>query len=196
MSEQNSSKAPSNKAVLPGDSLGTEEEFEPGNGALNRGGVVVAARIGESRPDMSNRVMTVKPAKIIAKLPERGDYVIGTVESAASSIAQVKIEAINDELSTKEFSGMLSMRDERHRRSSPQIKPGDLIRAKVISTKNSIFHLSLDDPNCGVLFTVCSNCGGRVVALGRGAVKCTECGWTDDRMLSEDFVQYSRNQRT
>jgi exosome complex component CSL4 len=179
--------------VLPGDSLAAEEEFEAGTGSVIYGGNVVAARVGEVSPDLSARTMTVKPAKKgLAKLPETGDYVIGTVQSAASSVAQILIEAINDIPSSKELSGMLSLRDDRRRRSAPPIKAGDVIRAKVISTTNAIYHLSLDDPKCGVLYTVCSFCGGRVVALGHGAVKCTECGMADDRMLSEDFIEYSR----
>ena len=182
--------------VLPGDSLAAQEEFEAGTGAVIYGGNVVASRVGEVSPDMVARTMRVKPARQdLAKLPETGDYVVGTVQSAASSIAQVKIDAINDLQSSKELSGMLSMRDDRRRRISSPIKPGDVIRAKVISTTNAIYHLSLDDSRCGVLYTVCSFCGGRVVALGHGAVKCTECGMADDRMLSEDFIQFSRSVR-
>jgi len=182
------------KFVLPGDNLGAEEEFEPGLGSTSLDGKVVASVVGEASPNMSSRVMLVKPAKQdIAKLPEVNDVIIGTVQSAASSIAQVRIDAINDIRSTKDLSGMLSMRDDRHRRSSSPIRAGDVVRARVTSTVNSIYHLSLDCTGCGVIFTVCSFCGGRVVALGRGAVKCTECGSTDDRLLSDDFVTYSRS---
>lgn len=182
--------------VLPGDSLATIEEFEPSNGAVISGDNVVSSVVGVVAPDLTNRVMIVKPSKKgIAKLPETGDYIIGKVQSAASSLAQVSIDAINDVPSSKDLSGMLSMREERHRRSAPPIRAGDIVRAKIISTINSIYHLSLDDPNCGVLYTVCSFCGGRVIALGRGGIKCTECGATDDRLLSEDFVEYSRGRR-
>lgn len=192
----NDSQKIQRRHVLPGDCLAAQEEFEAGAGAVIYGGNVVASRVGEVSPDMAARTMTVKPSRQdLAKLPETGDYIVGTVQSAASSIAQVKIEAINGIPSSKELSGMLSMRDDRRRRSSSPIKPGDVIRAKVISTTNAIYHLSLDDSHCGVLYTVCSFCGGRVVALGHGAVKCAECGMADDRMLSEDFIQYSRSVR-
>jgi exosome complex component CSL4 len=90
---------------------------------------------------------------------------------------------------------MMSFRDDRRRRSSP-VKPGDTIRAKVFSTKNSIYHLTLDAPDCGVLFTVCSVCGGSVIALGRDRVKCRECGTVDDRLLADDFIRLSRTQPT
>ena len=180
------------RIVLPGDSLATQEEFEPGFGSAVLVGDIVATRIGEVSPDMRNRVMIIKPAKPdLAKLPEIGDYVIGSVQSATSSIAQIRIDEINGVASSKDLSGMLSMRDERHRRNSFSIKSGDVIRAKITSTTNAIYHLGIDDPSCGVIYTVCSICGNRVVALGRGTVKCTECGTVDDRLLSEDFIALS-----
>ena len=90
---------------------------------------------------------------------------------------------------------MLSLRDERRRNSSP-IKAADIIRARVLSTKNAIFHLALDGPRCGVISTVCSNCGGPVVPLGRDRVKCPECGLVDERILAEDMFKPSGSQGT
>ena len=157
------------------------------------GDSVVSTVVGEARPDMANRVFRVKESKQhLGRVPRPGDYVTGSVQSAQPSIAQIKIEGVNEELSNKEFTGMLSMRDERRRRTSSPIKPGDIIRAKVSSVKNAIFHLTLDAPGCGVLYTVCSVCGRDVVALGRDRVKCRECGWVDERLLADDFIKYSR----
>ncbi|HZW54662.1 MAG TPA: exosome complex RNA-binding protein Csl4 [Nitrososphaerales archaeon] len=181
------------RRVLPGDKLSTIEEFTAGPGAAIVGDTVVSTVVGEARPDMINRVFKVTPSKQNrGHVPKPGDYVIGSVQSAQPSVAQVKIEGVNDEQSNKEFTGMLSTRDERRRRTSSPIKPGDIIRAKVSSVKNAIFHLTLDAPDCGALYTVCSVCGRDVVALGRDRVKCRECGWVDERLLADDFIRYSR----
>jgi exosome complex RNA-binding protein Csl4 len=189
----NQSSEDQSKHVLPGEFLAAQEEFEAGEGSAVIGGNVIATRIGSPRADMSQRVMAVLPARHdIAKLPQVGDHVSGTVESAASSVAQVKIEAVNEVPSSKELSGMLSLREDRRRGRASPLRAGDVIRAKISSTKNAIYHLVMDDPSCGVIYTVCSFCGGRVIALGHGAIKCTECGATDDRLLSEDFIAYSR----
>lgn len=183
------------KHVLPGEKLATIEEFAPGTGSAIIGDSVISTIVGEVQPDLSSRVINVKLQKTgLQGIPSAGDYVTGTVQSAQPSMAQVKIEAVNDEPSSKEFTGMLSMRDERRRRTSSPIKTGDVIRAQVISTKNAIFHLTVDCSNCGVLFTVCSNCGNDVVAIGRDRVKCKECGWVEERLLAEDFIRYSRGQ--
>jgi len=180
--------------VLPGDKLASIEEFVPGSGTASVGESIVSTVTGGKQADMTNRVMNVKPAKDAAgTLPREGDYITGFVDSASPAMAQITIKAINDVPSNKEFTGMLSLRDERRRRSSP-IKAADTIRAKVISTKNAIFHLAIDDPKCGVINTVCSNCGGRIVPLGRDRVKCPECGLVDDRLLAEDLLKPSRSQ--
>ncbi|MHB8568151.1 MAG: exosome complex RNA-binding protein Csl4 [Nitrososphaerales archaeon] len=183
------------RAALPGDRLATIEEFASGSGSTVSGETVIATVVGETHPDMVNRVINVDIRKqSVAPIPVTGDYVIGTVQSAQPSMAQVMIEAVNDIPSSKEFTGMLSMRDERRRRTSSPIKSGDVLRAKVSSTKNAIFHLTVDAPNCGVLYTVCSMCGKDVVVIGRDRIKCRECGWGDERLLSEDFVMYSQSQ--
>ena len=182
------------KVALPGDKLATIEEFVSGEGSASFGEFVSATIAGRVEPDMSNRVMNVKLGRSgLERLPQSGDYIIGIVQSAQPAAAQVNIIAVNDAPSHKDFTGMLSLRDDRRRRSNP-LKPGDTIRAMIFSTKNSIFHLTLDAPNCGVLYTVCNMCGGSVVALGRDRVKCRECGWVDERLLAEDFIKYSRSQ--
>jgi len=190
--EKNSNREKSRKAV-PGDRLATIEEFVPGVGSASVDDSVISTVVGDVRPDMVNRVINVKPSRsAYDSLPKVGDYVIGHVDSAQPSMVQVTIIAVNEEISDKELSGMLSMRDERRRRTTSPIKAGDTIRAKVTSTKNSIYHLALDDSKTGVMKTVCSNCGGNVIAMGRDRVKCRECGFVDERLLSDDFVKYSR----
>ncbi|HXQ91710.1 MAG TPA: exosome complex RNA-binding protein Csl4 [Nitrososphaerales archaeon] len=180
--------------AIPGDRLATIEEFVPGVGSASIGDSVISTVVGDVRPDMVNRVINVKPAKSADdSLPKVGDYVIGHVDSAQPSMVQATIIAVNDEVSDKELSGMLSMRDERRRRTTSPIKAGDTIRAKVISTKNSIYHLAIDDSKSGVIQTVCSNCGGSVIAMGRDRVKCRECGLVDERLLSDDFIKNSRS---
>lgn len=178
-----------NQYVLPGDKLATIEEFSPGTGTAIIGESIVSTLSGVKETDMPNRIVRVRSIRTAGvKMPNVGDYITGFVESSSPTVVQITIRAVNEIESSKEFSGMLSLRDERRRSSSP-IKAADLVRAKVISTKNSIFHLALTDERCGVISTVCSSCGGTIVPLGRDRVKCPECGLVDDRLLAEDFFK-------
>lgn len=179
--------------VLPGDKLASIEEFVPGTGTASIGDSIVSTVTGGKKPDMANRVMNVEPVKTATEtIPKVGDYITGFVDSASPAVAQITIRAINEVPSSKQFTGMLSLRE--RRRKSPPIKAADTIRAKVISTKNAIFHLAIDDQKCGVINTVCSNCGGRIVPLGMDRVKCPECGLVDDRLLAEDLLRPNPSQ--
>lgn len=182
------------KIVLPGDKLASIEEFGPGTGTTSVGDSIVSTLVGGRGVDMSKRVINVRPVKsATSSIPQAGDYVTGFVDSASPNVVQVTIESINEVPSDKQFTGMLSLREERRRKSNP-IKAADTIRAKVISTKNAIFSLGIEDQRCGVISTVCSNCGGRIVPLGMDRVKCPECGLVDDRLLAEDLLRPSRPQ--
>lgn len=195
MMENKKSSMKKDRPAVPGDRLATIEEFVPGSGSASLGDAVVSTVVGDVQPDMVNRVMNVKAVNSAEKnLPKVGDLIVGHVDSSQPSMAQITILAVNDELNDKQLSGMLSMREDRRRRTSSPIKAGDIIRAKVTSTMNSIYHLSLEDASAGVIETVCSNCGGSVIALGRDRVKCKECGFVDERILSPDFVKSSRGQ--
>jgi len=188
------SKISQKSVAVPGDKLSTIEEFVPGEGSATIGEHIIATVPGSVKPDMVNRIMNVIPAKSANDiLPKVGDYIIGLVDSAQSSVAQITILALNDIVSEKELSAMLSLREDR-RRKSPPIKSGDIIRAKIFSTKNSIYHLTLDGQNSGVVRTACTNCGGEVIMLGRDRIKCKDCGLVDERLLANDFTKDSRYQ--
>jgi len=64
----------------------------------------------------------------------------------------------------------------------------DLVKLKIIGHLNGAIHATIQDPELGVLFTKCRKCGMDVKPL-RDIVKCVECGWTDDRKLSNDFLK-------
>ena len=64
----------------------------------------------------------------------------------------------------------------------------DLVKVKIIGKLNGAIHATLNGPELGVLFTKCRKCGKNVKPL-RDIIKCTECGWTDERKLSSDFLK-------
>ncbi|MGI0150979.1 MAG: hypothetical protein ACREC5_03460, partial [Thermoplasmata archaeon] len=66
------SESPSNPAtlVLPGDLLGTAEEFVPGLGAYEVGGRVFAALLGHPEIDPKARAVSVRAIHAIPRLSE------------------------------------------------------------------------------------------------------------------------------
>lgn len=178
------------RMVLPGEALAIVEEFEPGAGTYSTGESVRASALGVAEFDLKQRKVIVKSPVKKQPLPSKGGSVEGIVETAQPNVVNVRITSINGQSSNANFSGMLTVKQDTHQRRQRRAviaKPGDYIRATVMSTKNAIIHLSLESEKDGVLTSVCSICGGGVVKIN-DRVKCKECGYMEERALSSDFV--------
>ena len=158
--------------VLPGDKIAITEEYEAGNNACDDGNVVRATVIGENQIDKKERLVHVKNHKSLS-VPEVGDVVIGTVEAVMGSMMAILIKYINGKAVKSQVECICPTRN---------------IRKRNIALVNGAIHATIQDPSLGVLFTKCRKCGMDVKPL-RDIVKCVECGWTDDRKLSSDFLK-------
>ena len=178
------------RKALPGEALAVVEEFEPGEGTYSAGESIRASSLGIAQFDLKQRKVIIKSPVKKQILPLKGNTIEGVVESAQPSVANIRITGINGEPSNANFSAMLIVRQDMHQRRQRRsiiAKPGDFIRATVISTKNAIIQLSLEHEKDGVLTSVCSICGGAVVKIN-DRVKCKECGYVEERALSPDFI--------
>lgn len=175
------------KMVLPGDALAISEEFLPGKNAYDADGTIRALLAGNVVRDLSQREVMVKPVAI-AKTPSVGDVVIGQVEAAQTSTAHLKIYYLNGVPKPRGFEGALFLRDQRAGRGMrrTQVKLGDVVRARVVSTMNGLIELSINEPHLGVIATLCSNCGHPLTRVDRGA-RCEQCGNMEDRKFADDF---------
>ena len=170
--------------VLPGDKIAITEEYEAGNNACDDAHIVRATVIGESEVDKKERLVNVKNHKSIS-IPEKGDIVIGTVEAVMGSMIAVLINYINSKPVKSQVECICATRSIR-KKNVALVK--DLVKLKIIGHLNGAIHATIQEPELGVLFTKCRKCGMDVKPL-RDIVKCVECGWTDDRKLSRDFLK-------
>ena len=171
-------------SVLPGDKIAIIEEYETGRNACDDGHIVRATVVGESEVDKKNRVVNVKNRTIIS-IPEKDDIVIGTVEAVMGSMIAVMIKYINSIPVKSQVECICATRSLR-KKNVALVK--DLVKLKIIGHLNGAIHASIQEPELGVLFTKCRKCGMDVKPL-RDIIKCVECGWTDDRKLSNDFLK-------
>ena len=137
---QPSTTSAGKKVALPGDELAVIEAFAAGSNTFVDNGEVRALRVGYAEPDRKDRVISVKPSRGSIGVPKPGDMIVGTVETAQPSIANILIEEINDQYSEAGFSGMLQSGGDPRNRNRRRVtcKPGDVVRAQVYSVKNSI----------------------------------------------------------
>lgn len=181
------------RPTLPGDELATMEEFNAGEGTYTNLGAIRAIKLGWARYDFKKREASVEGQRQPTGVPRPGASIIGQIESIGGNVINVRVYYVGDVKSSGRFTGMLLLKPEggrgRARSRGPIVgKPGDILRARVTSNRNAIIHLSIDGEEDGVIYTICSICGGRVIRAGR-RVKCVECGIIDERRLASDFGQ-------
>jgi exosome complex component CSL4 len=175
--------------VLPGERLGVIEEFIPDSGTYVKDGVIYSKIVGRSLLDLLNKRVSVYPLINGAVVPKVSTTVIGQVGNAQSDNVLVKIFKIGQKKLSGNFGGILHISDvsDRYVTSMNDVcKPGDIIRAKVISEKNRIYHLTTNDKGLGILYAFCSICG-TLLEPQRYELKCPKCGNIENRKMSSDY---------
>lgn len=183
------SKQESGQFVLPGERLGVIEEFIPDAGTYVKDGVIYSKVVGRALLDLVNRRVSVFPLIRGALVPKVGNTVLGQVSNVQSESASVRIFKINNKRLSGIFTGVLHISDVQMRYVDSMFdvcKPGDIIRAEVISEKNKVYHLSTKDKNLGVVYAFCSQCGF-LLEQRRQAMHCPRCGKIEKRKTALDY---------
>jgi len=179
----------SGQVVIPGERLGVIEEFIPDSGTYSKDGVIYSKIVGRALVDLLNKRVSVYPLVHEATVPKVSSEVVGEVGNAQSDNVLVKIFKIGSKEVSGVFSGILHISDveDRYVNSMSDVcKPGDIIRAKVISEKNQIYHLSTSEENLGVLYAFCGRCGN-LLESKRHEMFCPKCGNVEERKTALDY---------
>ena len=185
-------KSPEQKSghlVLPGERLGVIEEFIPDSGTFVKDGVIFSKIVGRSLMDLQTRRVSVYPMVDRVVVPKVSTVVIGQVGNAQSDNVLVKIFRTGNKKLSGNFGGILHVSDVSDRyvdQISDVCKPGDIIKAKVISDKNQTFHLTMNDKGLGVLYGFCSRCGTLLEQHGYD-LKCPKDGNVETRKIAPDY---------
>jgi exosome complex component CSL4 len=175
--------------VVPGERLGVIEEFIPDSGTYVKDGVIYSRTVGRALIDMLNKRVSVYPLVNGELVPKVSSTVVGQIGNAQSDNVLVKILKIENKRLSGEFSGILHISDvsDRYIDSMNDVcKPGDIVRAKVISGKNRIFHLSTNDKNLGIVYAFCSRCS-TLLEPQRYEMHCPKCGNIENRKIAPDY---------
>ncbi len=183
------SERKSGQFVVPGDRLGVIEEFMPGSGTYVEAGVIHSQVTGRTLLDMLNRKVSVYPLIRGVSVPKTGSIVAGQVSGVQNNSATLRISQMGEKFLSGNFTGILHISD-----VSPDYveimydvcKPGDIMRAKVISTMNRTHHLSTSEKNLGVIYAFCSHCG-HILTLRRQELLCPNCGKIEKRKTASDY---------
>jgi exosome complex component CSL4 len=179
----------SGRLVVPGERLGVIEEFIPDSGTFVKDGVIYSKIVGRELLDLLNKRVSVYPLVNGGIIPKVSTIVIGQVGNAQSDNVLVKIFRVGNKEISGEFGGILHVSDVSDRyvdSISDVCKPGDILRAKVISEKNRVYHLSTNDKNLGVLYAFCSR-DSSLLEQQRFDLRCPKCGNIERRKLAPDY---------
>lgn len=170
--------------------MGVIEEFSPGPGTYVEQGTIYSKATGRTLIDLLNKQVSVYPVIRAASSPKAGSIIVGQVAQTQSQTANVRILKIDKKTLTGPFTGVLHISD-----ASPVYvdsmfdvcKSGDILRAKVLSEINRVYHLSTAiDRNLGVIIAFCSNCG-HTLQWRRSRMRCPNCGKIENRKVATDY---------
>jgi exosome complex component CSL4 len=184
-----SAKQKSGQFVVPGDRLGVIEEFMPGPGTYVENGTIYSLATGRALVDVLNKQVSVFSKTRFVGVPKVGSIVVGQVADVQSKIAIVRIFQIGRRSLSGFFTGILHVSDVSVRFVETMYeacKPGDFIRARVVSDKNRVFHLSIKEPNLGIIYAFCSRCGA-FLSFKRTRMRCLNCGNIEKRKVAQDY---------
>jgi exosome complex component CSL4 len=174
------------RLVLPGEELGTTEEFLPGKGTYEEGGKIFSAVAGVLDIDTKEMAILVRPANPPVKL-KVGDIVIGTVDEVRSSMVELELARVAGKNRAISDQGAASVHVSHISENyvpdvESQFHLLDVVRAKVIQTDPSI-QLSTAGMDFGVIRALCGKCRQPLKLKGE-TLWCEEDQRTEGRKLS------------
>ncbi len=178
------------RIVLPGEIIGTSEEFSSKNGTFMDKGSIYAAVTGEVKVNNKERSISVSPITNTPPNLQVGDIVIGQVSDVKDSVALVEIagikgrgerEIVNVEQAAIHVS---NVKDAYVKELYYEFAPFDIVKAKVIDLRN--MRLTTVNKELGVMKAYCGNCR-TVLKRDNGKLKCPKCNRTETRKLSSDY---------
>jgi exosome complex component CSL4 len=178
------------KIVLPGELIGTSEEFIPKNGTYEDRGNIFAAATGYVKIIPKDRSISVEPATNVPPHLSVGDIVIGQVTDLKESVALVEIAGIKGrgERAIVNAEGaaihVSNVKDAYVKDLSYEFAPFDIVKGRVLDLRN--MRLSTVNKEFGVMKAYCGYCRN-VLKRENDKLKCPNCKRTETRKLSSDY---------
>jgi exosome complex component CSL4 len=183
------SEPTSSELVLPGDLLGTAEEFVPGHGTYEDRGKIYAALMGHRRIDPNDRAIRVDAVHAIPEV-EEGDHVFARVDEVKSAMAICTVVATARSRrvvpGAPEGTVHISKAKEGYTESlGSEFQPGDILYARVLQRHPTI-KLTTAAAHLGVVSARCQVCHA-LLARGPEDLLCPRCGNRERRKVAKGY---------
>lgn len=175
--------------VLPGDLLGTAEEFLPGHGTYEDRGKIYAALMGHRSVDPTDRAVRVTAIHSIPTVHD-GDVVFGRVDEVKSAMAILTVLGVRD--SRRAVPGapegtvhISKAKDGYTEALGAEFASGDIVLAEVLQSRPTI-KLTTAPPELGVVAARCQACHA-LLTSDKNALVCPRCGNRESRKMSRSY---------
>ncbi|NYT02343.1 MAG: RNA-binding protein [Methanosarcinales archaeon] len=178
-----------NSIVLPGDVVGSTEEFVAGHDTYVAGGYIYASTTGQVEIDRERRSARVITKSNAPPRLQNGDIVVGEVIDMKESLVILSLAVkkgyesrpISDEEATIHISNVKNsyVKDLRQ-----MFGLRDIVKAKIIDERQ--LRLFTGDEELGVIKAYCSRCMSDL-RLKEGKLECPTCHNSETRKLSRDY---------
>ena len=185
--------------VIPGDYLGDVSKFAQGPGTYEKGGGIFSELVGEvrlvERPEggdsQASHVMSVAGKYSLSEVPNVGSVVMTRVLNVSERQAKVWIISVGTTLLPEPLSGVIRREDVRAVEKDTvnvfsSFRPGDIVRARVISLGESHSHygLATDRNELGVVMAT-SEGGHPMGPVSWTEMQCSQTSLRETRKVAK-----------
>jgi exosome complex component CSL4 len=175
--------------VYPGEKLAVIEVLQDGPGAYQQDGDVRSAELGKAHYHLDERRVDVEKKTRELVLPLEGLEVMAEAGSVMRRDARVDIFIVDGKLVHEPYAGVIHISDvdrEYVKDMGMAVRNGDIVKARIINTKNRMVQLSIMSPDYGVVYAYCSRCGGLLEQRGN-RLHCPKCDRVERRKMAKTY---------
>ena len=175
--------------VYPGEKLAVIEVLHGGAGAYQQDGEVRSAELGKAHFNLEQRRVEVEKKTKELVLPVEGLEVIAEAGSVMRRDARVDVFVIDGKRVYKPYTGVVHVSDaskDYMKDMGMAMRNGDIVKAKIINTKNRLIQLSIASPEYGVVYAYCSRCGALLEQRGN-RLHCPKCDRVERRKTAKTY---------
>ncbi|MCW3979419.1 MAG: exosome complex RNA-binding protein Csl4 [Candidatus Bathyarchaeota archaeon] len=182
-------KTMKDRDVYPGEKLAVIEVLHDGTGTYQQEGEVRSAELGKAHFNLEKRLVEVEKKTKELVLPVEGLEIIAEAGSVMRRDARVDVFVIDGKRVYKPYTGVIHVSDaskDYMKDMGMAMRNGDIVKAKIINTKNRIIQLSIASPEYGVVYAYCSRCGALLEQRGN-RLHCPKCDRVERRKTAKTY---------
>jgi len=182
-------------AIMPGETLTTEEEFLAGKNTYAENGLIKAATFGNANFNNDTKEVSVE-GKSIETIKE-GDIVYGVVSNVKETSIIVDLKKGEGEIiitTTRAQIPVRNISNEFVSKTRDFYRIGDIIKAKISKISDYGIDLETKGKGLGIIKAYCSKCRHEMTP-GQGRMRCLGCGSVEGRKWFENEDEYKPRDR-